>query len=222
MRTFRTLIVLGSLTASTLSLSAAQFLLNGSLENLNSTFVNTVGNYMALSANSSAISGWTVAPDTMNQIVWAQTPTVDNYNAAEGSFFADLSGFGQNSPNGALQQMLHGLLVGEAYAVSYHYYGTASVIKVGGSIVAFGSSSLDQQGSVPWMHAQGSFVATSSEMMFEVRNGTPNSQISFVDNFSVTGRAAVPDGGGTLGLLGVAVFVLAGYFRQRVSRDRRG
>ncbi len=87
----------------------AGFVINGSLEDTNGTWVNTNANYMALTAGSTAIAGWTVAPGTVNEIVWGKTPTGDNppQSAADGLFFVDLTGFGSDSPNGAIQQSLN-------------------------------------------------------------------------------------------------------------------
>jgi hypothetical protein len=78
---------------------------NGSLENLNGTFVNTTCNYMALGNGSTTIPDWTVST-TSGPIVWAQSPTCDGYTAADGAYFVDLSGFGNSSPDGALNQSL--------------------------------------------------------------------------------------------------------------------
>src|SRR5260370_42206707 len=86
---------------------------NGSLEDFNGAFVNTAANYMALSAsaNSTAIADWIVSPATSNEIVWAKSPTGDHHNAADGTFFVDLTGFGADSPNGAVQQSLQNLII---------------------------------------------------------------------------------------------------------------
>lgn len=211
MKSLRILTLVGTLAASSLSLRADQFLINGSLEDLNSTFVNTAFNYMALGANSTAIAGWMVTSDTVSNLVWAKSPTDDGYNAAQGNFFVDLSGFGTSSPNGALSQTLSGLVVGESYQVSYNFFGAAGSVKVGGTTVTMGGVTADPHGSVAWKLAYGSFTASSSSMLFEVRNSAPNEAISFLDNLSVTGRANasnVPDGGNTLSLLGGGLLLL--------------
>ena len=70
-----------------LSARAGNIVANGSLEDLNSDFVNTSGNYMSLLAGSTAIADWTVSAGTTNEIVWAKSPTVDDHNAADGTFF---------------------------------------------------------------------------------------------------------------------------------------
>src|SRR5262249_1567711 len=95
--------------------SASSIVVNGSLET--GSFVNTTCGYMALGAGSTTITGWTVAPATTGNIVWANSPTCDGFSASNGSFFVDLSGFGESSVNGAIQQGLT-TTIGQSYAFS--------------------------------------------------------------------------------------------------------
>jgi hypothetical protein len=197
---------------------------NGSLEDTNQGFVNHAANYMALGPGSTTISGWTVAAGTTGQIVWAKSPTSDGYNAAAGTYFVDLSGFGASSPNGALQQTLHGLVVGETYNVAFDFFGVASAVQVGGLSVAMGGYTPDPHGNVAWMLAYGSFVASATDLLFEVRNPAPGSTVVFLDNLSVTAKTSpanppansVPDGGSPLLCLGT---VMAGFVA--LARHRR-
>src|SRR5215831_8264699 len=89
-----------------LAARGANVVLNGSFENLSSAFVNTNSNYMSLFAGSTVITDWTVSATTTNEIVLGKSPTADSRNAADGVYFVDLTGFGGDSPNGALQQTL--------------------------------------------------------------------------------------------------------------------
>ena len=135
---------------------ATQFVLNGSLEDLNSDWVNTSDNYMALAAGSPAIADW-IAAGT-GDIAWGKSPTSDGHNAANGTYFVDLTGFGAGDPNGAIQQMLTGLVVGQTYMYSMDVEGT-SIVFVGGGFVALTPGAPFVVGTDVWTPETGTFVA---------------------------------------------------------------
>lgn len=115
-RRLLTLLSLGLVAlAMPFSARAANLLQNGSLEDLNHSFVNTTCGYEALFANSTAIADWTVSSSTINEVAWGNGPTCDGFQAADGTFFVDLTGFGFDSPNGALEQQMHNLIVNKTY-----------------------------------------------------------------------------------------------------------
>ncbi len=197
---------------------ATEFAVNGSLEDLNATFVNTVANYMSLTAGSTAIADWTVSAGTVNEIVWAKSPTGDSHNAAAGTFFVDLTGFGGDSPNGAIEQSLIGLLVGQTYSFSMDVEGTLPIVTAGGSGIALSLGAPFVVGSDSWTPVTGTFIAGASNELLKIANGNPSSNVVFIDNISVNGpsgsNAAVPEPA-TILLFGTG---LAGMWRRRQSR----
>jgi hypothetical protein len=193
----------------------ADFVMNGSLEDTTGTWVNTSANYMALTAGSAAIAGWTVATGTVNEIVWGKSPTGDNppVSAADGLFFVDLTGFGSDSPNGAIQQPLNNLILGQRYSFSMDSVTSASLplVTVGAQTVTLSAGTPFKVGNTTWTPETGSFIATATNPLLTLANVQSGQQINFIDNISITGPAAVPEpdslvllGMGTLGLLGAA------------------
>jgi len=166
---------------------------NGSLEDLTGTFVNTSGNYMALGAGSTAIAGWTIAPPTTNSIVWGKTPTSDSHTASDGTFFVDLSGFGSNSPNGAIQQQLKNLTVGQQYTFSMDtlVVGQLPLVTVGAATVTLWAGTPFLAGSDTWTPQVGTFIAGSTNPLLTIANQNPGQQIYFIDHIVVTGPTTV-------------------------------
>jgi Glucodextranase, domain B len=166
---------------------------NGSLEDLNNAFVNTTANYMSLSAGATTIANWTVAPGTIGTIVWGKSPTADNHTASNGSFFVDLTGFGSNSPNGALQQQLQNLIVGQQYAFSMdtEVVGQLPVVTVGGIAVALSPGAAFTAGSDIWTPQTGSFIANATNPVLTIANQSPGQQITFIDNIAITGPSSL-------------------------------
>ncbi len=198
--------------ASPIIALGAEVVQNGSLEDVNGSFVNTAGNYMALSAGATSIGGWMVSTTTVGAIVWAQTPTSDGYSASDGTFFADLSGFGSSSPNGAIEQTLHNLVIGQQYSFSIDTFvgGSQPIVNVGATTLSLSSGASHTVGSTTWTSQTATFTASASNPILTINNALTGQQISFIDNISVIGPvAAVPEPGTYammlvgLGLLGL-------------------
>jgi hypothetical protein len=167
----------------------ANVLQNGSIEDTSGAFVDVIEGYMPLGAGSTTIPGWTVAPATTGQIVWARGPTGDGFTAADGTFFTDLTGLGASSSNGALQQsiaLVGGVTYGVALDVSSYDNGNVSVT-IGSHTVAMTPGASFLAHGEPWTPLTGTFTADPAEPtpIFKVMNTSPGSTIVFVDNFSV-------------------------------------
>src|ERR1700753_3953943 len=93
----------GLLAAATAA--QANIVQNGSFESLTGPFVNDVANYMQLGAGDPEVAGWTITSSS-GHIVLAQTPTGDGVSAADGTYFIDLSGLSNESPDGAVSQTI--------------------------------------------------------------------------------------------------------------------
>jgi hypothetical protein len=169
----------------------ANLITNGSFEDLNNTFINTSGNYMSLAAGSSAIAGWVVSSTTTNALVWGKLPTIDGHQAADGSFFIDLTGFGSNSPNGALVQTLPNLAINQQYAFSIdvEVQGPLPAVTVGGVTISLSAGTPFVVGVDTWTPESGFFVANTTNPLLQIMNQQPGQQINFIDNVVVS---AVP------------------------------
>src|SRR5580765_7041570 len=87
--------------------AGAAIVQNGSFETLEGPFFDNGANYMEVFDGFTFISGWTVSSSLGAPIVLGRTPTDDGYSAADGTYFVDLSGFGDSSLDGALSQTIH-------------------------------------------------------------------------------------------------------------------
>lgn len=161
----------------------ASLVTNGSFENTAGTFVNTAANYMALSASSTAIPGWTVAPGTVSDIVWGVNPT-DGFTASNGAAFVDLSGFGSNSPNGSVQQSLS-TVPGLQYTFSYDFSGVLSNVSIGTLPLTLTLGPGFNVAGTQWTNAHATFIAPAGSQLLSILNGAPGEQIVFIDNVSV-------------------------------------
>ena len=188
------------LFSASLSANAGIITTNGSLEDLGGNFANTICNnsYMSLTAGSTAISGWTVAPATSGAIVWGNSPTCDGFNAAAGNFFVDLTGAGSNSPNGAIQQSLN-LIGGALYSVSLDlasFNNGAVSVTVGAQLVSLSAGGSFVVGNTSWTDYTGSFIGDPADLspLLKVALVSPGSTIVFLDNINVSGAtASVPE-----------------------------
>jgi hypothetical protein len=175
--------------------AAANIVANSSLEDLNGTFVNTAGNYMALGTGSTTIANWMVSPGTTGLLVWGKSPTADGFTAADGTFFVDLTGFGSNSPNGALQQTL-----ATTGGVAYDFTMDVASFNTGVVVATIGSHAVVLSPGVAfvvagtsWTPMTGTFIGDPLEPapLLKIANGTPDVQIVFIDNISLTGPTSV-------------------------------
>jgi hypothetical protein len=191
-------------------------LLNGSLEDLQGNFVNTAANYMALSAGSTAIADWTVAPATSGAIVWAESPTGDGYHASNGNFFVDLTGFGANSSNGAIQQTLS-IIGGGAYSFSIDlasFNNANTVVTIGSHTISLVAGGTSTASGTSWTTWSGNFIGDPLELTptLTVMNASPDQNIDFIDNIVLTGPSASVPEPVPLSLFGAG---LAGVFLRR-------
>jgi hypothetical protein len=158
---------------------------NSSFENPKRTWIDTRCNYMALAAGSTAIPQWTVSTSTVNEIVWAMTPTCDAHTAAGGTFFLDLTGFGGDSPNGTVQQRLQKLIVGHTYNFSMYVITDSRppLVTVDGVPVTLTAGKPIKKGSDIWTPQNGTFTAESVNPVLMIQNQAI--QIEFVDRVVV-------------------------------------
>jgi hypothetical protein len=196
--------------------AATNIVLNGSLEDLNGSFANTACGYMALGSGSTAIANWTVNASTIGQMVWGASPTCDGFSASEGDFFADLSGFGSDSPNGTLEQQL-ATGIGQTYFFSIDL-GTANgggvSVVVGADLLTLSAGSPFVVGSTSWTPYTGSFIASMSNPLLSIANTSGNASIVFVDNVSITAQS-VPDPASSAALFGFGIAAVS-VLRRRV------
>jgi hypothetical protein len=160
---------------------------NGSLENTRNTWVNANCNYMSLFAGSHVIPGWTVSAATINEIVWGKSPTCDGVSAARGTYFVDLTGFGGDSSNGAIQQTLSGLGPGDTYRYSMDSVisGIPPLVTIGTSTVNLVAGKPFVVGSTTWTPMSGLFVANVSNPLLTIQNQETGQDINFIDNIAV-------------------------------------
>lgn len=196
--------------------AASNIVLNGSLENLNGSFASGACGYMALGAGSTAIPNWTVNTSTIGQLVWGASPTCDGFSASEGGFFADLSGFGSDSPNGTLEQQL-ATGIGQTYFFSIDLAtansGGVSVV-VGADLLTLSAGSPFLVGGTSWTPYTGSFIAAMSSPLLSIANTSGNASIVFVDNVSITTQS-VADPASSAALFGFGLAAVS-VLRRRV------
>ena len=143
---------------------------------------------MSLKANSAQIPWWTVTSSTINEIVWGKTLTCDGHTAAAGTYFVDLTGYGSDSPNGAVQQTLNNLTTGHGYNVSLDVIddNLPPLVTVDGAGVTLTKGSTITKGSDVWTIYKGSFTAQSANPVLTIQN--QGVQLEFVDNVVVTAK----------------------------------
>ena len=166
--------------------ASASILLNGSFEDLNNNWTNTLANYMAVPGGNSSIADWSVSASGRG-VVWGKNTTSDGYNASQGSYFVDLSGFGNEAGLSVLSQNIQNLVIGQTYAVGLDFLGQASSLWVGSNHV-LNSGNYSQANS--WSHLTGSFVATQTTELLQLKNDWPAASIVFVYNLTVAGPEA--------------------------------
>jgi hypothetical protein len=158
---------------------------NPGFENTKKTWQDTSCNYMALYAGSTKIPFWTVSSSTVNEIVWAMTPTCDGHTAAAGTFFIDLTGFGSDSPNGAVEQTLKNAIAGQTYNFSIDMItdNLPPLVTIDGTTITLTAGRTIKKGSDVWTVEKGTFVAQSTDPLLVIQNR--GNEIGFIDAVSV-------------------------------------
>lgn len=145
-------------------------------------FVNDAFNYDLLEAGSDHLQGWTI----VEEVAWALNPA-DGFQASDGAGFVDLSSFGSDSPNGAIEQVI-ATVPGTRYVVEVDQSGAVSQVLVDGAELA-----LEAVGSTgDWVRQRGYFVAAAATATLRLANSS-NSGIVFVDNVTVEVDDGVPE-----------------------------
>ena len=202
------------------SAQAASLLTNGSFEDLNSTFVNDGGSgFMPLYAGSTAIPGWMVSSGVTNDIVWAGPGS--GYPAADGSYYVELTGFGADSPNGAIRQTIS-VTTGVTYTVDLYWANendTTIGVDVNGVNVPLNTPL--GNGHI-WTLLQGQFVGgADTTPYFEIYNASGGGFAAGVDAASITVSTSEPmPEPFSLASFGIAVCGLG--WSAPVSQSRRG
>jgi hypothetical protein len=201
--------VAASLLAGLLSIhaaTAANIVQNGSFES-GGFSANLCDTYMQLPNGSTTIGGWTVATSA-NNIAWGNSPSCDTppNNAADGSFYVDLTGQGSESPDGALTQELT-VVDGVVYQFSIALFAANDdgvVVTVGGDAVALLPGASFTVGGTEWVRHSGSFVGDPLDALLVVQrdDNNPGAQFVFIDDVRVT---ATPEPAGLALLLAGAV-----------------
>ena len=178
----------------------ASLLLNGSFEDLNSNFVDQSSGYMALGQGSTAIAGWTVTNATPD-IAWGYGPAA-YYPAADGSYFIDLTGFGADSPAGAIGQHVN-VTQGVNYTVGVSW-ATISYGNVGVRVDGVDLSLNTPFGNgLYWTYVEGSFVGGADpNPLLEFYNASPGTASVIIDAASLS-LTAVPEPSSVGSLAGV-------------------
>jgi hypothetical protein len=166
---------------------AASVVKDGSLEM--GHFVDTQDNYMELPNDSTTIRDWTVFTSS-GDIVWAKSPTSDGLYAADGKYFIDLTGFGNQAQDGAISQTVH-LKKGVTYTVSLDALAnndTTPVVTVGTQTVTLTAGTPFSVNGTTWVPMTGQIVGTKSTKAatLKIANTNNGAQLLFIDNIVIS------------------------------------
>lgn len=124
--------------------------------------------------------------NTINEIVWGKTLTCDGHTAGAGTYFVDLTGFGSDSSNGAVQQTLNNLTVGHKYSLSLDVIDDhlPPLITVDGTALTLTKGTSFTKGSDVWTIYKGSFIAQSANPVLAIQN--QGISVELVDNVVIS------------------------------------
>ncbi|HEY1933094.1 MAG TPA: DUF642 domain-containing protein [Acetobacteraceae bacterium] len=208
------------------SARAGSLLTNGSFENLNNTFVNQSNGCMAVYADdSTTIPDWTVSHGVTSDIAWCNGPAAF-YPAADGDYWIDLTGFGTDSPNGAIRQTIS-VTPGDSYTVDFMWGNLSNGdpgVDIDGVPVALNTPTGVGD---PYYFIQGTFIAGSDPTPYlEFYNATPGAAAMIIDAGSLT-LTDDTGGGGSIGVAEPASLALlcsgiaGAAMLRRMRRSRR-
>lgn len=195
--------------------ASANLLTNGSFES--GSFVNQSGGYMAVPVGSGTITGWEVID---NQPAWAQSITSEGLTSQEGSYFLDLTGFGNVTPNAGVRQSFS-TVAGQTYDVSFWLGGYApfgpTVVLTATAGATTQTFTLNPGNANTWVQHQFSFVATGSSSTLSLRSiQQGNNYYTGLDNVSVTAAVPEPE---TYALMLAGLALVAGQAKRRQRRQ---
>lgn len=175
---------------------------------------------MGVSAgDSTTIPDWTVRSGTVNQIAWCNGPATFT-PAADGDFRVDVTGIGNESPNGAIRQTIS-VTNGTSYTVDFYVSATLNDATVEADIGWVNIPLNTPLGpGREWTLLQGSFVSNANASpYFEIYNDTPGANGALIDAASITvGESVTTPEPASIALLGLAMTGI-GLARRRRSRQ---
>jgi Protein of unknown function (DUF642) len=169
-----------------LPMASAASLANGSFEN--GGFVDGGSNYMQVPPGSNAIGGWKVATSD-GSIAWAKSPTADGLEAADGTYFIDLTGLGATATNGAVSQKVS-VAANTTYTFTINLgLSNDSVVtaKIGNQLIVLTAGTPFMVGGTTWVPHTGTFAggAETKKKKLVIRNTTAGGQVALIDGITI-------------------------------------
>ena len=165
--------------------ASANLLTNGSFETT-TNFVGNADNTMVLSPGSTAMTGWTVIS---NDLAWIGPTNPFGLSASNGSYFLDLTSYGDSGTFGGVTQSIPTIL-GGAYSLTFDL-GGSTTYGVPDSLTACAGATcspfvIAATGTNDWAAETLNFFGTGSPMAISL-TGLAGSNYIGLDNVSVTG-----------------------------------